>query len=71
MSGHWKRRFEQFRLASGLSGESDNRQVSTLLYCKGEDAEDIFASTNICNSDQKKYHAVNNQYDEFFQMPKK
>ena len=31
----WKRRFEQFRVASGLSEESDERQVSTLLYCLG------------------------------------
>ena len=31
----WKRRFEQFRLASGLSSEDDKRQISTLLYCLG------------------------------------
>ena len=37
----WKRRFEQFRLASDLADESDDRQVSTLLYCMGEEAEDI------------------------------
>ena len=32
----WKRHFEQFRVASGLSEECDARQVSTLLYCIGE-----------------------------------
>ena len=37
----WKRRFEQFRQASGLGAEGDEKQVSTLLYCMGEDAARI------------------------------
>ena len=49
---HWKRRFEQFQLASGLAGKSDDRQDSTLLYCMGEEAEDILASTNITEADR-------------------
>ena len=36
----WKRRFQQFQLASGLTSKSEERQVSTLLYCMGEAAED-------------------------------
>ena len=48
----WIRRFEQFRLASGLSAESDDRQISTLLYCMGEDAEDTLISTNITDEDR-------------------
>ena len=67
----WKRRFEQFRLASGLASESDDRQVSTLLYCMGEEAEDILASTNIAKADRWKYSAVIKQYDNFFQVQKK
>ena len=43
----WKRRFHQHHHASGLSQESEERQVNTLLYCLGEEAEDILASTNI------------------------
>ena len=66
----WKRRFEQFRLASGLASESDDRQVSTLLYCMGEEAEDILASTNIAEADRRKYSAVIKQYDDFFQVRK-
>ena len=50
----WKRRFEQYRDASGLSGESDARQVSTLLYCLGEEENDVLASTNISEADKKK-----------------
>ena len=36
----WCRRFEQYQVASGLSKESQERQISTLLYCLGEEAED-------------------------------
>ena len=40
----WRRRFEQFCIASGLSKEDEERQVSTLLYCLGEDADDVLTS---------------------------
>ena len=43
----WKSRFEQFRYASGLSDKDDARQISTLLYCLGEEAEDVLKSTKI------------------------
>ena len=43
----WKRCFQQYHLASGLSQESEERQVNTLLYCFSEEAKDILASTNI------------------------
>lgn len=45
----WRKRFEQFRTASGLSKEDEVRHVSTLLYCLGEEAEDVLASIS-------KYH---------------
>ena len=40
---------EQFRSASGLESEGEQRQVSTLLYCFGEEADDVrvLTSTNI------------------------
>ena len=43
----WKKRFQQFREASGLSTGSETHQVSMLLYCLGEDADDVFTSMNI------------------------
>ena len=46
-----KQRFSQYRLASGLSGEPDEGQASTLLHCMGEDAEDAITSTNISKDD--------------------
>ena len=62
----WSKRFEQFRVASGLSDESDTRQVCTLLYCLGNEAEDVLRSTNISEEDQKKYKEVREKFDAFF-----
>ena len=64
----WKRRFEQFRLASGLPAKDDDRPVSTLLYCMEEDTEDTHTSTNISASDGKKYDAMIRQFDRFFKV---
>ena len=66
----WKRRFEQYRLASGLSGESDARQVSALLYCLGEEAEDVLMSANASEEDRKKLDTVVQKLDDFFQVRK-
>ena len=54
----WRRRFEQFREASGLSTESQQRQISTLLYTMGEEAEDILMSTKITDNEKKDYAKV-------------
>ena len=51
----WKRRFEQFASASGLDKEDQARHISTLLYCLGEEADDVLSSTNISAEDRKKY----------------
>ena len=66
----WKRRFEQFRQASGLSTETKQRQVSMLLYTMGEEAEDTLLSTKISESDQKDYDKVIAKFDSFFQVRK-
>ena len=66
----WKRRFEQFRSASGLSDDPEPRQVSTLLYCLGETAEDVLRSTHISDDDRKKYDTVLGKFEEFFQVRK-
>ena len=66
----WKKRFEQFRVASGLKDESDPRQVGTLLYCMGEEAESILCSTDITADDKEKYDLVIVKFDAFFQVRK-
>ena len=53
----WTRRFEQFRTASGLDSDADTKQISTLLCCLGEEAEDVLASTNISSDHRKRFSA--------------
>lgn len=64
----WKRRFEQFRSALALEGENEVRQVSTLLYCLGEEAGDILTSTNITEEGHKKYNTVVKHFYDFFKV---
>ena len=64
----WKKRFEQFRLASGLSVEAEEKQVSTLLYCMGEVADDTLTSTHITANERKEYASVIAKLDGFFQV---
>ena len=62
----WRKCFEQFCVASGLSTESSARQVNTLLYCLGEEAEDLLRSTNITEDERKVYLTVLGKFDGFF-----
>ena len=66
----WKHRFQQYCLASRLLQESEEHQVNTLLYCLGEEAEDILVSTNIGEEDRKKYDSVLTKFDSFFSVRK-
>ena len=66
----WKRRFVQFLIASGVSEESELRKVSTLLYCLGQDAEDVLVSTNINSEERKKYCDVVKKLHDFFKVRK-
>ena len=65
---HWKRRFEQFRSAAGLQDTSAAKQVNTLLYCLGEEAESVLISTNITEEEQKDYSKVIEKFDSFFKV---
>jgi len=45
-------------------------QVSTLLYCLEEEADDILASTDIMDEDQKKYSEVLAKFNGHFKVRK-
>lgn len=62
----WKRRFQQYREASGLADMQESRQVSTLLYCLGEEAESVLASTGATADDRKEYSKIVDKLDTFF-----
>ena len=64
----WKRRFQQFREASGLDESTESKQISTLLYCLGEEAEAVLASTNATDEERKEYQEVLDKFDSFFQV---
>ena len=66
----WKRRFEQFYLASGLDKASGEKQIGTLLYCMGEDTEETLTSTNTSAESRKEYVEVVKQFDDFFRLIK-
>ena len=66
----WKRRFEQYRTASGLSASPALRQVTTLLYCMGDEANDVLDTTNITEDERKVYDAVIAKFDDYFKERK-
>ena len=60
----WFRRFDQFRVVSGLAADSEEKQVSTLLYCLGEEAEEVLAVSD--TKPKKTYKAVVDTFNSFF-----
>ena len=66
----WKRRFQQFRVASGLVEEDAIEQISTFLYCLGEEAEAVLTSTNATEDDRKEYDLILAKFVEFFHVRK-
>ena len=64
----WKRRFEQYRQASGLVEKDEQHQVNTLLYYLGEEVEEVLATTRISDDDRKKYLKVVEEFDKYFKV---
>ena len=64
----WKRRFNQYCITSDLAEEGEVCQISTLLYCMGNDADTILTSTNISRDDRKKYDRVVAKPNDFFKV---
>ena len=66
----WRQRFQQFREASGLSAEAATKQISTFLYCLGEEAESVLASTNATGADRRDFDCIIAKFDAYFQVRK-
>ena len=67
----WRRRFEQFRVASGLAADGDaEKQITMLLYCLGEQSEAVFESTKPTEEERKDYTKVLEKFDAFFAVRK-
>ena len=54
----WKKRFDQYRHASALADDSEKRLVNTLLYCLGQDSEEILEAQGITEEELTKYSTV-------------
>ena len=66
----WRKRFEQYRFASKLDGESQARQISTLMYCLGEEAESVLDSTSPTTEEKTSYAEVLKKFDGYFKVRK-
>ena len=64
----WKRRFKQFRVASGLIADNPSKQINTLLFCIREKAEAVLMSTNITEDERKVYDTVIMELNAFFKV---
>ena len=64
----WLQRFDQFWVASGLADAAQAQQVCTLLYCLGEEAESVLASTNITAEQRRNYDDVIARFQDFFKV---
>ena len=62
----WIRRFERYRLASGLDGKPDAMQVNALVYAMGDEADDIMAVFGLTEEEREVYQTVKTKFDEHF-----
>ena len=62
----WIRRFERFREASRLKSKESANQVNTLMYCMGDEADDILSSLGLSDNDKKSYDAVKTKLEGHF-----
>ena len=59
----WIRRFERFRIASGLVSRDDEAQVNTLICAMGDEADYILRSFTLSEEDCKNYATVKAKFD--------
>ena len=64
----WRKRFEQFRVASALDRGVMAKQVNTLLYCMGEESVALLDSMDITDEEKQDYVVVLAKFDDFFKV---
>ena len=62
----WIRRFERYRIASGLELKPDENQVNTLIYTMGDEAEDVLTALNLTEEEMSDYETLKNKLDAHF-----
>lgn len=66
----WIRRFERFRQASNLTTNSEESQVNTLIYCMGDEADDVLRGLKLSDADLRNYARVRDGFRDFFVVKK-
>ncbi|KAF7645597.1 hypothetical protein LDENG_00201450 [Lucifuga dentata] len=66
----WIRRFERFWLASNLHTASHDSQINTLVYCMGDEADDILRGLNLTDAQRDVYTTVKESFNRFFVQKK-
>ena len=64
----WKRRFEKFRVAYRLIAIDPSKQINTLLYCIGEEAEAVLISTSKTEDERTVYDTVTAKLNAYFKV---
>ncbi|KAL7870545.1 hypothetical protein SRHO_G00080420 [Serrasalmus rhombeus] len=62
----WIKRFDRFRIASGLELQAEENQVNTLIYTMGDEAEDIITALQLTVIEASQYNAVKNKLNAHF-----
>ena len=60
----WVRRFDRFRIGSGLTNRLANDQISTMIYAMGDQVDDILRTLNIPNDST--YDQLKQSVDRYF-----
>ena len=60
----WVRRFDRFRVASGLCNRPAHDQISTMVYAMGDQAEDILNTLHV--PDDASYEQLKQTLDAYF-----
>ena len=60
----WVRRFDRFRVASGLCNRPANDHISTMVYAMGDQAEDILNTVHV--ADDASYEQLKQTLDAYF-----
>ncbi|UYV60281.1 K02A2.6-like [Cordylochernes scorpioides] len=62
----WFKRFQRYRIASGLSEKSENEQVNALIYIMGNKAEEILTLFNLSEAQINDYKLVVSKFQDYF-----
>ncbi len=60
------KRFERFRIASGLETQAEENQVNALIYTMGEEAEDTLTLLHLSAHEASDYETVKNLLNDHF-----